>query len=225
MARRGLLFVVSGPSGAGKSSLCQGVLSEVSGLRHSISYTTRQPRPGEQHGTAYYFVSEREFREMTQQYAFAEWAPVYGHLYGTPRRPIDEAMEEGLDVILDIDAQGAMQIKKKYEDAISIYIMPPSIETLRRRLVQRAGDSDEAVQRRLQKAREEIWQYRGYSYIIKNDGIGQAQAELKAVILAERIRTHRVDMAWLEDNFILNKSSAVEQDESCTEQGSMETHG
>lgn len=214
MARRGLLFVVSGPSGTGKSTLCQGVLSDVPGLRPSVSYTTRQPRPGERHASEYFFVSEREFHEMTQNHAFAEWAPVYGHLYGTPRKPIDDAMEEGLDVILDIDAQGAMQIKKKYEDAISIYIMPPSIEALRQRLLQRAGDPEEAVQIRLQKAREEVWQYREYHYIIKNQDLGQAQIELKAVILAERIRTHRVNMAWLEDNFILNKSPALDRDDS-----------
>lgn len=205
MERRGLLFVVSAPSGAGKTTLCKEIVSIVPGLQHSISYTTRKPRPGEVHGREYFFVDEGQFQGMIQRNEFAEWAPVYGHLYGTPRQALTETMEKGLDVLLEIDSQGAIQIKKRFDDAVYIYIMPPSIEALRLRLQQRAGDSPEEIQRRLQKAREEIWSYREYYYIVRNDDMKQALKELEAIILAERIKTKRLDIAWLEDNFIKEK--------------------
>jgi guanylate kinase len=205
MERRGLLFVVSAPSGAGKTTLCKEIVSIVPGLQHSISYTTRKPRPGEVHGREYFFVDEGQFQSMIQRNEFAEWAPVYGHLYGTPRQALTETMEKGLDVLLEIDSQGAIQIKKRFDDAVYIYIMPPSIEALRLRLQQRAGDSPEEIQRRLQKAREEIWSYREYYYIVRNDDMKQALKELEAIILAERIKTKRLDIAWLEDNFIKEK--------------------
>ncbi|MBM4125696.1 MAG: guanylate kinase, partial [Nitrospira sp.] len=128
-------------------------------------------------------------------------APVYGNLYGTPRSALTDMMEQGLDVLLEIDTQGAMQIKKKFQDAVFIYILPPSIEALRQRL-QRRGDAPEDIQRRLQKVREEIWSYRDYCYIVRNDDLMHALKELEAVILAERIKTKRLDIAWLEENFI-----------------------
>lgn len=205
MERRGLLFVVSAPSGAGKTTLCKEIVSIVPGLKHSISYTTRKPRPGEVHGREYFFVDEGQFQSMIQRNEFAEWAPVYGHLYGTPRQALTETMEKGLDVLLEIDSQGAIQIKKRFDDAVYIYIMPPSIEALRLRLQHRAGDSPEEIQRRLQKAREEVWSYREYYYIVRNDDMKQALKELEAIILAERIKTKRLDIAWLEDNFIKEK--------------------
>jgi guanylate kinase len=205
MERRGLLFVVSAPSGAGKTTLCKEIISVVSGLRHSISYTTRKPRPGEVHGREYFFIDEPAFQDMVERHEFAEWAPVYGHMYGTPRAALTEMMEQGVDVLLEIDTQGAMQIKKKFEDGVYIYILPPSIEALRVRLQQRGGDSPDEIQRRLQKAREEVWSYREYSYIVRNDDMKQALNELEAIILAERIRTKRLDMAWLEENFIREK--------------------
>lgn len=205
MERRGLLFVVSAPSGAGKTTLCKEIISVVPDLRHSISYTTRKPRPGEVHGREYCFVDETEFQEMVQRNEFAEWAPVYGHLYGTPRGALTNMMEQGDDVLLEIDAQGAMQIKKKFEDAVYIYIMPPSIEALRQRLQRRGGDSPEEIQRRLQKAREEVWSYREYFYIVRNDDVAHALKELEAIILAERIKTKRLDIAWLEENFIRDR--------------------
>lgn len=202
MERRGLLFVVSAPSGAGKTTLCKELVALVPGLRHSVSWTTRKPRPGEVHGREYYFVDDAQFQEMVTRNEFAEWAPVYGHLYGTPRGALTEMMEKGLDVLLEIDVQGAIQIKKKFPDGIYIYIMPPSIEALRVRLVQRGGDSPEEIQRRLQKAREEVWSYREYYYIVRNEDMKQALKELEAIVLAERIKTKRIDMTWLEENFI-----------------------
>ncbi len=205
MERKGLLFVVSAPSGAGKTTLCKEVVNLVPGLRHSVSYTTRKPRPGEVHGQDYYFVDEQVFQEMVARNEFAEWAPVYGHLYGTPRHTLTAWMDQGYDVLLEIDAQGAMQIKKKFEDGVYIYILPPSIEALRARLLQRGSDSPDEIARRLQKAREEVWSYREYAYIVRNDDMKQALKELEAIILAERTRTKRLDIAWLEENFIKGK--------------------
>lgn len=203
--RKGLLFVVSAPSGAGKTTLCKELVALVPGLRHSISYTTRKPRPGEEHGREYFFIEEPLFQDMVQRNEFAEWAPVYGHLYGTPRSALTSMMDQGADVLLEIDPQGAMQIKKRFEDAIYIYIMPPSLDTLRVRLQNRAGDSPEEIQRRLQKAREEIWSYREYYYIVRNEDMKQALKELEAIVLAERIKTKRLNIGWLEENFIRDK--------------------
>ncbi len=202
MERRGLLFVVSAPSGAGKTTLCKEVLAVVPNLTHSISYTTRKPRPGEVHGREYYFVDDDAFQGMVERNEFAEWAPVYGHMYGTPRAALTETLEKGIDVLLEIDVQGAILIKKKFADAIYIYIMPPSIDALRQRLLQRGGDSPEEIQRRLQKAKDEIWSYREYFYIVRNEDMQQARKELEAIILAERIKTKRLDIGWLEENFI-----------------------
>jgi guanylate kinase len=205
MERRGLLFVVSAPSGAGKTTLCKELISVVPGLRHSISYTTRKPRPDELHGREYFFVEEGLFQEMVNRNEFAEWAPVYGSFYGTPRTVLTEMIEKGVDVLCEIDAQGAIQIKKKFADAIFIYIMPPSIEALRTRLIQRGADPPEEINRRLQKAREEVWSYRDYYYIVRNEDMKQALNELEAIVLAERIKTKRIDMTWIEENFIREK--------------------
>jgi guanylate kinase len=202
MERRGLLFVVSAPSGAGKTTLCKELVAVVPGLRHSVSWTTRKPRPGEVHGREYYFVDDAQFQDMANRNEFAEWARVYGHLYGTPRAALTEMMDKGLDVLLEIDVQGALQIKRKFPDGIYIYIVPPSFEALRARLVQRGGDSQEEIQRRLQKAREEIWSYREYYYIVRNEDVKQALKELEAIVLAERIKTKRIDTTWLEKNFM-----------------------
>jgi len=199
--------VISAPSGAGKTTLCKELVAAVPGLRHSISCTTRKPRPGEVHGREYFFVDDAGFDGMIERNEFAEWAQVYGHRYGTPRQALTELMDKGEDVLLEIDAQGAMQIKKRFEDGVYIYIMPPSLEALRSRLVQRGSDSPDEIQRRLQKARQEILSYREYSYIVRNDDMRQALEELEAIVRAERIRTPRLDLGWLEENFIREKDS------------------
>jgi len=201
--------VVSAPSGAGKTTLCKELISVVPGLRHSISYTTRKPRPDEEHGREYFFVEESLFQEMVKRNEFAEWAPVYGCFYGTPRTALTEMIEKGVDVLLEIDAQGAIQIKKKFPDAIFIYIMPPSIEALRTRLIQRGADPPEEINRRLQKAREEVWSYRDYYYIVRNEDMKQALKELEAIVLAERIKTKRIDISWIEENFIREKDEKL----------------
>ncbi len=201
MERRGILFVVSAPSGAGKTTLCQQIVSAVPGLKHSVSYTTRRPRPGEQHGREYFFVDEPAFREMAARGEFAEWATVYGNLYGTPKRLLTDMMATGTDILLDVDTQGAMQIKERFQDAIYIYILPPSLHALRSRLLQRAGDAPDEIERRLKKAREEVWSYRHYDYVIRNEDVKQALKELESVIVTERIRTKRLDPAWLDAEF------------------------
>jgi guanylate kinase len=205
MERRGVLFVVSAPSGAGKTTLCKELAARVSSLKHSISYTTRAPRPGELDGREYFFVDARYFQSLIERNEFAEWAQVYGQRYGTPRTPLVEMMDKGVDVLLEIDVQGARQIKKAFEDAVYVYILPPSIDALRLRLEQRGGDSPEEIQRRLQKVREEMWSYREYDYIVKNDDMANAIKELEAIVLAERIKTKRVDVQWLEEKFIRQK--------------------
>lgn len=199
--RRGVLFVVSAPSGAGKTTLCKELVASVPGMHPSISCTTRKPRHGEVPDQDYHFVDEPVFQEMVQRNDFAESARVYGHFYGTPRQALMDMMEKGLDVLLEIDTQGAMQIKKKFTDGVYIYILPPSIEALRTRLVQR-GDPQEEIQRRMQKARQEILSYREYDYIVRNEDLKQALQELQAIVHAERTSMKRVDINWLERNFI-----------------------
>lgn len=202
---KGLLFVVSAPSGAGKTTLCREVVIQVPGLRHSVSYTTRKPRPAEVDGRDYYFLDEGGFRKKAERGEFIEWAEVHGHLYGTSWDQLLLHSEQGVDLILDIDAQGAMQLKKKEVEGVFIYILPPSFEVLKARLMERRSDSPEEINRRLRKAREEIWSYREYSYLIINDDVERARSELQAVIVAERIRMKRMNFTWIEETFIKNR--------------------
>jgi guanylate kinase len=201
--RRGILFIISAPSGTGKTTLCKQLTSTVPGLWHSISYTTRKPRPGEEHGREYFFIEETAFQQMIDRNEFVEWARVYGNLYGTPRKTLTDRIEQGIDVLLEIDVQGAIQVKKKFEDAVSIFILPPSMQVLRSRLRNRASDTPEEILRRLQKVKEEVWSYREYAYVVRNEDLSQSLRELESVFLAERLKTKRLNMAWLERNFIL----------------------
>ena len=204
MGRKGLLIVVSGPSGVGKSTLCKTMIAQVSGTTLSVSYTTRSPRPGEQEGVDYHYVQEEPFRQMTERQEFAEWALVYGHLYGTPHSQLVEAMERGVDVLLDIDAQGARQIMKRFAEAVYVFVVPPSLETLRNRLVRRAGDTEEEVERRFQRASAEIANYKLYHYLIRNDDLTRATQELESIILAERVKTTRIQDSWLVEKGLLH---------------------
>jgi guanylate kinase len=192
MKREGILFIISAPSGAGKTTLCKEVIDIFPGLRHSVSYTTRQARPGEVHGRDYFFVSSVEFRRMVDSGEFAEWAEVHGNLYGTAISTLDEYRKSNIDVILDIDCQGAHLLKQKYSGGVFIFILPPSFHELRRRLDRRNSDSEAVIERRILNAAAEIKESRWYDYIIVNDDFSQALTELKSVILAERSRTLRV---------------------------------
>jgi len=202
--RRGILFIISAPSGTGKTTLCKQLTTNLPGLWHSISYTTRKPRPGEEHGREYYFIGEQTFQEMIARNEFVEWAHVYGHLYGTPWKSLTEKIDQGIDVLLEIDVQGAMQVKKRFEDSVSIFILPPSMTELRARLQTRASDTEEEIQRRLHKVKEEVWSYREYAYIVRNEDLGQSLRDLESIFWSERLKTKRLNMTWLENNFILD---------------------
>ena len=202
--RRGILFIISAPSGTGKTTLCKQLATNLPGLWHSISYTTRKPRLGEEHGREYYFIGEAAFREMIARNEFVEWAQVYGHLYGTPRKSLTEKIDQGIDVLLEIDVQGAMQVKKRFEDSVSIFILPPSMTVLRARLQSRASDTAEEIQRRLHKVKEEVWSYREYAYIVRNEDLDRSLRDLESIFWSERLKTKRLNMTWLENNFILD---------------------
>lgn len=192
MKREGVIFIISAPSGAGKTTLCKEIIDLFPALRHSVSYTTRQPRAGEVHGKDYFFVSMEEFQQMEAVGEFAEWAEVHGNCYGTAIRTLEESKANGIDVILDIDIQGARQLKQRYEGGVYIFILPPSYDELRRRLNGRSSDTDEVISRRINAAAGEIRESRWYDYIIVNDQFPRAVEELKSIVIAERCRTSRV---------------------------------
>lgn len=192
MNKEGIIFVISAPSGAGKTSLCKELLDYFPHLRHSVSYTTRPARAGEVHGRDYFFVAREEFLRMVAEGEFAEWAEVHGNLYGTSVRTLQESREAGIDLILDIDCQGARQLKQTFDGAAYIFILPPDVTELRRRLVSRNTDAPEVIERRLTAAAWEINESSWYDYIIINDDFAVALAELKGVFLAEHCRASRV---------------------------------
>jgi len=179
---RGNLYIVSAPSGSGKTTLLQNLLRTFKDLRFSVSYTTRSPRGGEQNGVDYFFTDRASFLSMVERGEFLEFAEYYGQLYGTGRAFVEEQLESGKDVVLDIDVQGARQVKAKAPDAIAIFIMPPSFEELERRLRSRRLESDEAIQRRLEIAKREIFFYRDYDYIIVNDILENSTSLLESII-------------------------------------------
>jgi guanylate kinase len=188
---RGGLIVVSAPSGAGKSSLIDRVVCRVPDLQYSISYTTREARGPERDGVDYHFVSEEEFLAMEQRGEFIEWARVHGHLYGTRASAIESQRAAGRDVILDIDVQGAEQIREKMAEAIMVFVLPPSREVLVTRLSQRNLNTPEDLARRLGNASNEVRKFDRFDYVIVNDELESASAALESIILAERDRTPR----------------------------------
>jgi len=194
--RRGTLFVVSAPSGAGKTTLCSEARLVLPDLAYSISYTTRAPRPGEKDGTDFWFVTEDEFRAMLARREFAEWATVHGHLYGTGAAALEEALAGGSDVLLDIDTQGAAQLRSRYAEAVLIFIVAPSLGDLERRLRERRSDAEREIERRLRRAREEIALWRTYDYLIVNRDVKEALEQLTAVIAAERCRVSRLALKF-----------------------------
>lgn len=196
--KEGLLFVVSAPSGAGKTTLCRAITDSLEQLTHSISYATRKPRPGEIDGRDYYFVSQERFQQMIKAGDFAEWAEVHSNLYGTSRRVLDDMIAKNIDVILDIDTQGAKQIKPKYGNAVFIFIMPPSLEILEERLRNRKSDHEDEINKRMRRAREEIKDYSMYDYIIVNRDFDRALTEIRSVVIAERCRTRVMNNTWIE---------------------------
>jgi guanylate kinase len=197
--RDGILFVVSAPSGAGKTTLCKGITDSLENLTHSISYTTRKPRPGEIDGRDYYFVTTERFRAMMQAGDFAEYAEVHTHLYGTSKRVLDDMIKEGVDVILDIDTQGARQIKAHFATAVLVFIMPPSMAILEERLRNRKSDREDEIRKRMQRAIDEIRDYGSYDYIVVNRDFERALSELRSIVVAERCRTKLLRTNWIEE--------------------------
>jgi guanylate kinase len=191
MSSRGRLFVISGPSGSGKTSLTNRLLEALPGLRFSVSYTTRPKRRGEQHGKQYFFVSSEEFEDMVDRNEFLEHAHVYGNHYGTSREFVESQRQEGLDVLLDIDVQGALIVRQATAEAVMIFVLPPSYAALRERLVRRGLDDAQVIELRLQLARKEIQYYRRYDYLVINDDLDRSLHELKSIVVAGRCAVGR----------------------------------
>jgi len=188
---RGTLFVVSSPSGGGKGTIIRHVLEVVDNLSYSVSYTTRAPRLGEVNGREYFFVSREIFDEMVAAGEFLEWACVHGNFYGTAKRQIAEETAAGLDIILELDVQGAASVRQLLMDSVSIFILPPSPEVLRHRLLARGTDSPEELEIRLRNAPDELKQYSAFDYVIINDEIKKAVHQVASIVYAERARCMR----------------------------------
>lgn len=199
MERQRLMVVVSAPSGAGKTSLCQEAARRMPRLVHSVSYTTRAPRPDEQDGRDYHFVDEPTFRRMIETGEFAEWAAVHGHLYGTSRLLLEKRFADGVDIILDIDTHGAATLRRDHPSGVFVFVVPPTFAMLEARLRQRRTDSEEEIHRRLARAKEELRHYRKYRYVVVNDVFEDAVEELCCIITAERCRRSRVDLSFLDE--------------------------
>jgi guanylate kinase len=187
----GAIFVISGPSGSGKTTITSMVRARIPGIGYSVSHTTRPPRPGEKDGREYHFVSRRDFEEMKLKGLFAETAEIYGSLYGTSRSSIEPLLEQGLDVVMDVDHCGAFNIRSVYKESSLIYIMPPSLEVLRQRLSARASDSPDSVERRLSSAMDEMRMCFSYDFVVINEDLEKAFSEVASVITANRCRTGR----------------------------------
>jgi len=190
--RKGLLYVISAPSGAGKTSICKAILATFPNLRQSISYTTRQIRPGEQEGRDYHFITSEKFSAMVADGEFAEWAEVHGNCYGTARATLARARDEGADILLDIDIQGAEQLRSSEPDGVFIFILPPGMSELRRRLENRNTDDKEIIARRMNNAVGEISEATRFDYLVVNDVLERAVEEVRAIMIAETVRADRM---------------------------------
>ncbi len=199
---RGSLFIVSAPSGAGKTTLCKKLVSALPNLEFSVSYTTRHPRPGEVNNKDYTFIRRDEFKSMIDKEEFIEWAEIHGELYGTSKKRLEELMGSGIDIILDIDTQGAMQLKEKYSEGAYIFVLPPSIEVLKERLGKRMTNSKEEIEKRLKKAVCEIGSYYKYDYVIINNILEDALKDIKAIIISHRVRSKMINPLWIEERFL-----------------------
>ena len=204
--RQGICVVLSSPSGAGKTTISRKLLESDPELKISISCTTRPPRKNEVDGVDYYFVSKDKFKEMINHGEFLEHAEVFGHFYGTPKKYVDEQLNKGLDVVFDIDWQGTRQLSDKLDgQLVSIFILPPSMEELEKRLRQRAMDADDVVQKRMKKASREISHWNEYEYVIVNENLEQAMADVEKIVQAERLKRARYpEMELFVQNLLFN---------------------
>ena len=192
IARRGLMFVLSSPSGAGKTTLSRRLLANDPNVEMSVSVTTRLPRPGEEQGRDYHFIDAAKFEAMAARDDLLESAQVFDHRYGTPRAPVEAALARGCDVLFDIDWQGTQQLREKASgDVVSVFILPPSVMELERRLHTRAQDSDEVIRRRMMKSADEMSHWAEYDYVVINTDLDDAFAQVTTILSAERIKRHR----------------------------------
>jgi guanylate kinase len=190
--RRGLMFILSSPSGAGKTTIARKLLEKDGEIAMSVSVTTRPPRPGEREGKDYYFVSPAQFDQMVEENAFFEWATVFGHSYGTPKAQIRAGLKEGRDFLFDIDWQGTQQLYQKAEvDVVRVFILPPSLAELQRRLIGRNTDSTDVITARMARAQAEISHWDGYDYVVVNDDVDTCFAKVREILAAERMRRTR----------------------------------
>ena len=183
----GKLFVISGPSGAGKGTICKRLVEDTK-VELSVSATTRDPRPGEVHGTSYFFMSKEDFMEEVERGGFLEYAEVYGNCYGTPKQRVIEKLEQGIDVVLEIDIQGALNIKQNYPDGIFIFILPPSMAELRKRITGRGTETEEVINMRLSQTMKEISYINKYDYCVVNGELEEAVNRVKSIVVAEHSR-------------------------------------
>lgn len=190
--RRGLLFVMSSPSGAGKTTLSRKLLAADRNITMSVSVTTRKPRPGETDGKDYHFISQSRFDDMVEKKQLLEYATVFGNSYGTPRAPVEAALVEGRDVLFDIDWQGTQQLAENMkDDLVRLFILPPTADSLRERLIKRAQDSTTVIAKRMAEASHEISHWPEYDYVVVNDDVEESHRMVMAILTAERLRRHR----------------------------------
>lgn len=188
----GIFIVISAPSGTGKTSICRRLLDLCPNLRFSVSYTTRAPRPGEEDGKDYRFVSEHSFREMVARGEFVEWVENYGRFYGTSKKKIEECLKKGSNLIINVEPRGARRLKESYPGGIFVFILPPSMAELRKRLLKRGLEGEEAIEKRLSKAGEEIGEVLWYDYVIFNERLDEAVDQLRSIYVAEKSRRGRL---------------------------------
>ena len=191
LSNKGMLIVISGPSGVGKGTLCKLLINRIENLYLSVSATTRSPRPGEINGREYFFMSRQLFEEKIKKDEFLEWAKVYNNYYGTPKDIVFQQLRDGKDVVLEIDTQGAAQVKNNYPEGIFIFISPPSIKELKKRIIKRGSDTESSIELRMKSAIDEIKAAAEYDYIVLNDDLNQAALNLQSIVLAERCKVSR----------------------------------
>ena len=191
MSQQGVLIILSGPSGTGKGTICKELLRSYPNLHYSVSATTRAPREGEINGINYWFIAKDEFQTMVENDDLLEWAEVYGNYYGTPKRYVQQQLDSGKDVVLEIDIQGAMQIKQKFPQGVFIYVVPPSLEELADRIYKRGTDAPEVIKKRLSSAAVELASAYNYHYVVVNDSVQAAVSKMEAILIAEHCRIER----------------------------------
>ena len=191
MKKKGMIIIVSAPSGAGKTSICDALIKNDKNIVYSVSTTTRMPRKGEKNGREYFFVSDDEFKKMIRKNMFAEWAKVHNHFYGTSKKILEQTINKGKDILLDIDVQGALKIKKQYKNALMIFITTPTLKILKERLIKRNKDSLDVIKTRIKNAKKELTYVPKYDYLVLNDKLDVSIEDVKSIICAQRLSIKR----------------------------------